>query len=95
MASFNEIDEARKLLTLGGAVSLGEIKRAYWKKAHRYHPDKGAEDEEEMKKINWAYKLLMEYCRIYKFTFTKEDWKRAYPQEAYFEKYGKGWFDGI
>jgi DnaJ-class molecular chaperone len=40
MANFNEIEEARKLLGLGEAATLDEIKRAYRTLAHRHHPDK-------------------------------------------------------
>jgi hypothetical protein len=40
-----------------------------------------------MKEINWAYELLMEYCRRYRYTFTKGDWERAYPEDAYSERW--------
>jgi DnaJ-class molecular chaperone len=70
MANFNEIEEARKLLGLGEAATLKEIKRAYRTLAHRYHPDKhsnsvGEGAAETMKRLNWAYKLLMDYCDNY------------------------------
>ena len=39
MASFEEIDEARKLLELPEAASMSEIKEAYRQKALLYHPD--------------------------------------------------------
>lgn len=46
--------------TLG--VSRGatqdEIKKAYRKLAHKYHPDKGGGDEEKFKEINHAYEVL-------------------------------------
>ena len=41
MASFEEIDKARKLLGLGEVANLSEIKTAYRRLAHRYHPDLG------------------------------------------------------
>jgi DnaJ-class molecular chaperone len=87
VASFNELDRARKLLGLADAASWREVKRAYRQKAARHHPDKGSEDDKEMKEINWAYELLTEYCRRYRFTFTKGDWERAYPEEAYSERW--------
>ena len=40
MANFNEIEEARKLLELGEAATLKEIKGAYRILAYRHHPDK-------------------------------------------------------
>jgi preprotein translocase subunit Sec63 len=98
MASFEEIDGARRLLGLGEAATLKEIKQAYRKMAFRYHPDRAGEDperEEEMKKLNWAYKLLTEYCALYKYTFSEEDVARAYREDAYMKRYAHGWFDGI
>ena len=97
MANFEEIDKARKLLGLGDAVTLKEIKQAYRRMALQYHPDRGKEkqDEEMMKKLNWAYKLLMEYCTNYSYSFKEEDVARTYPRDEYLRKYYHGWFDGI
>lgn len=39
-------------------ASQEEIKRAYRKLAHKYHPDKGGGDEEMFKNINEAYQVL-------------------------------------
>jgi len=99
MANFNEIEEARKLLGLGEAATLKEIKRAFRTLAHRYHPDKHSSAEsskdEIMKKINWAYKLLTDYCNDYKYSFKEEDVARTYPHDEYLRKYYHGWFEGI
>jgi DnaJ-class molecular chaperone len=99
MANFTEIDEARKVLGLSEAATLKEIKRAYRTLAHRHHPDKassaGDKAEETMKKLNWAYKLLMEYCGNYNYSFSEEDVAKAYPHDEYLRKYYYGWFDGI
>ena len=100
MANFNEIEEARKLLGLGETATLKEIKRAYRTLAHRHHPDKhrsatGEETEETMKRLNWTYKLLMEYCTNYKYSFREEDVARTYPDDEYLRRYYYGWFEGI
>jgi DnaJ-class molecular chaperone len=100
MANFTEIDEARKMLGLSEAATLKEIKRAYRTLAHRHHPDKhsgaaGEETEETMKRLNWAYKLLMDYCSNYKYSFREEDVARTYPHDEYLRKYYYGWFEGI
>ena len=99
MASFEEIDKARKLLGLGQFASLEEIKQAYRKKAFLYHPDKSrsesAQGEEMMKSLNQSYKLLIEYCSRYKYSFKEEDIERAFPDEAYVRRYVYGWVEGM
>lgn len=98
MANFDEIDKARKLLGLSDAATLKEIKSAYKRLAHYYHPDmhnNGMDATEAMKKLNWAYKLLMGYCNDYRYPFSEEDVSRTYPHDEYLRKYYYGWFDGI
>jgi len=97
MATFEEIDEARRLLGLSEAASMKEIKQAYRRMAFRYHPDRSktdAQDTDRMKRLNWAYKLLTDYCACYRYSFRREDVARAYPEEEYLRKYTYGWFDG-
>jgi DnaJ-class molecular chaperone len=99
MANFNEIEEARTLLGLGKSATLKEIKRAYRKLAHRHHPDKHGSDNiaesETMKQLNRAYKLLLDYCNDYKYSFGEEDVARTYPQEDYLRTFKEKWYDSI
>lgn len=39
MANFDEIDRARRLLDLGEAATLKDIKQAYRQKAFQHHSD--------------------------------------------------------
>ena len=99
MANFSEIDEARRLLKLGEAATLKEVRSAYRKLSHRHHPDKHSSDAEEndlmMKKVNQAYKLLLGYCTDYKYSFREEDIGRTYPHEEYMRKWRENWFNSI
>ena len=99
MADFNEIDEARRLLGLGEAATLKEIKSAYRRLAHRQHPDAHGsttdENDEVMKKLNWAYKLLLDYCTHYKYSFREEDIGRTYPHDEHIRKWRENWFNSI
>lgn len=99
MATFEEIEKARKLLGLRDRATLEEIKQAYRKMAFRYHPDGkaqvGAEDDDMMKQLNWAYELLLHYISKYSYPFTEEGVAKCYPDEELLRRFRNGWFDGI
>jgi len=46
------------ILGVSKTASADEIKRAYRKKAHQFHPDKGGGDDAKFKEINEAYQVL-------------------------------------
>jgi len=46
------------ILGVSKSANADEIKRAYRKKAHEYHPDKGAGNEDKFKEVNEAYQVL-------------------------------------
>jgi DnaJ-class molecular chaperone len=95
MADFNEIDEARRLLGLSETATLKEIKSAFRTRAHRHHPDKHGDaperSDEVMKELNRAYRLLLDYCADYKYSFGKEDVARTYPDEEDWRKWRERW----
>jgi DnaJ-class molecular chaperone len=97
--NFSEIDRARKLLGLGEAATQREIKSAYRRLAHHHHPDKhgsvGEKSNEIMKELNRAYKLLMDYCNEYRYSFRREDVSRVYPEEEDIETWRDRWSNSI
>ncbi len=48
------------ILGVAKSASADEIKRAFRKKAHEFHPDKGSGNEEKFKEVNEAYQVLSE-----------------------------------
>ncbi|MDP3999942.1 MAG: molecular chaperone DnaJ [bacterium] len=48
------------ILGVGKTASVSDVKKAYRKLAHKYHPDKGgtAEDEKKFKEVQEAYEVL-------------------------------------
>jgi DnaJ-class molecular chaperone len=99
MANFSEIDDARRLLGLDETATLKKIKSTYRRLAHHYHPDMHGSATEEndaaMKKLNQAYKVLLDYCADYKYSFREEDVARTYPYEEWMRKWRENWFNSI
>lgn len=52
-----------KILGVGEHASQEEIKRAYHKLAHQYHPDKKGGNEARFKEINEAYQALSDQTK--------------------------------
>ena len=48
-----------------------------------------------MKKLNLAYKLLMDYCNRYRYSFNEEDIDRAYPDDEVLKRFYQDWFNRI
>ena len=52
------MEDYYKILGISKNASKDEIKKAYYKLAHKYHPDKKGGDEKKFKQVNEAYKVL-------------------------------------
>ncbi|HXF44353.1 MAG TPA: molecular chaperone DnaJ [Candidatus Paceibacterota bacterium] len=52
------MEDYYKILGVRKEASEDEIKKAFRRLAHKYHPDKAGGDEEKFKKINEAYQVL-------------------------------------
>jgi len=92
---FKDLDEARMRLGLNERATMQEIKTAYRRMARRFHPDRVldavGEKGDAMKGINDAYSILLEYCKGYRYSFSREDFERNYPELNYQERFKDDW----
>jgi len=88
--SVSEIDQARRLLGLGERVSIGGIKTAR-QMCKKWHPDVLKDEETanlRMKDINAAYRLLLDYCEAYRFSFSAEEVESFDPERWWYQRFG-------
>jgi hypothetical protein len=84
---WEEIEEARKILKLPKKTTRKEIIENYRKLAKEYHPDHGG-SEELIKKLNYAYELLMEYCDNYLINLETKEIELD-PKDWWLNKFGE------
>lgn len=94
MNKYKEIDAAKCLLELPEQATLADIKKNYRMLLNRWHPDKCKEDtttcKDMTRKIIAAYRVIMNYCDNYCYSFTKEEIKRQTASEMWwFEQFGE------
>jgi DnaJ-class molecular chaperone len=74
--------EARIVLGLGERATLKEIKSRHRELVKRHHPDTGnTDDPETIRKVNAAYRVLIDYVTAYRFSFTEDEFYEQNPDE--------------
>lgn len=69
-------------------VTLKKVRERHRQLVRRYHPDRGADpDNDKIRRINAAYKILNEYLGDYRFDFTKETFLDQYPEQRLREQF--------
>lgn len=80
--TYTDLQEARRVLGLEERTTLKEIKTRHKALVKRHHPDTGNTDEPEMiRKVNAAYKIVLDYVAVYRFSFAKEEFYEQNPEE--------------
>jgi len=95
MRKYQEITEARKWLELPEKATMGEIKSSYRRLIARWHPDRGHGDKEKCnemtQKIIKSYKIINNYCKEYKYSFSREEVQNYLSGEEWWvERFGDG-----
>lgn len=80
--TYQELTAALKVFGLGERATLKEIKSRHRELVKRYHPDAGsAEDPGTIRKINAAYRVLIDYVAEYRFSFAEDEFYEQNPDE--------------
>jgi DnaJ-class molecular chaperone len=88
--TYSELRSSLEVFGLGERATLKEIKARHRELVKRLHPDTGSgEEPEAIRKVNAAYRVLLEYVEAYQFSFSEEEF---YEQNAE-ERLRKQFFD--
>jgi DnaJ-class molecular chaperone len=80
--TYRELSLAREIFGLSERVTLQQIKERHRELVKRLHPDAGnAEDPEQIRKVNAAYRVLQDYITQYSFSFTEDEFYEQNPEE--------------
>lgn len=86
--TYNELQEALKVLGLPERASLKEIRERHRILVKRHHPDSGAlSAPEEIRNINAAYQCINSYLGSYRFSFTSAEFYEQNPHERLLQQF--------
>ena len=87
--NFSELRAALTLFGLGERATLRQVKLRYRQLVKESHPDLCPDGEsEQIKRVNQAYRLLVDYCANYRFCFSEEEFLEQYPEERLRRQFG-------
>jgi DnaJ-class molecular chaperone len=94
MEKYEEITRALRILGLYESATVKEIKNKYRELLKEWHPDLCMEKEDIRKEktieILNAYRIIMNYCEHYRFSFSKEEVEKYIsPEELWTKQFGK------
>ncbi len=94
MGKYDEISGALQILGLYESATVMEIKNRYRELLKEWHPDLCGGDEnirkEKTIEIINAYRIIMDYCEHYRFSFSREEVEKYIsPEELWTIQFGK------
>ena len=91
MDIYQTISEARTILELPESATMEQIKANYRRLIKQWHPDSCTEKhevcEEMSRKITDAYRIILDYCSNYKYSFQKGGVDKYLSEEEWWYKY--------
>ena len=86
--TYKELQLALAVFGIEDRASLRQIKSRHRELVKRHHPDLGAPaDSAEMKKVNEAYRVLLDYLSDYRFSFAEGEFYEQNPDERLRRQY--------
>jgi curved DNA-binding protein CbpA len=80
--TYADLQEALLILGVSERSTLRELKTRHRQLVKRHHPDSGnADDPMTIRKVNAAYRLLLDYVAEYRFSFAEEEFYEQNPDE--------------
>ena len=87
---YKTIHEARTALKLAETATMEQIKRNYRTLMKQWHPDHCSDSPEKCKemarKITEAYRIILDYCANYRFSFTPEEVENYLSEEEFWDQ---------
>jgi curved DNA-binding protein CbpA len=87
--SYDDFEIALRTLGLPARATLAEIRQRHRTLVKRLHPDAGGSDTEAIRAVNEAYRLLQDYCRNYRFDFSRTEFLEQNPEERLREQFAQ------
>jgi DnaJ-class molecular chaperone len=79
--TYADLREALRVLGLGERATVKEIKARHRTLVKRHHPDTGNCDDPDMiRKVNSAYRVLLDYVAAYRFSFAEDEFYEQNPE---------------
>ena len=80
--TFDELRQARELFGLPEHATRAEVTDRYRRLVKESHPDlHGGRDDDRIRRITAAYRVLRDYCDTYTFSFSYDEFLDQNPEE--------------
>ncbi len=84
---FKDLQMALQELGLGEKATVRDVKDRYRTLVKLYHPDRSVADNDKIRCITAAYKVVSEYLQNYQYDFSKPQFYQQYPEERLREQF--------
>jgi DnaJ-class molecular chaperone len=93
MKKYQQINEARMVLELPEQATMEQIKSNFRNLIRKWHPDRCRENKKKCREMTTriidAYRVINDYCKNYKFSFSEQEVKNYISaEEWWFERFG-------